>query len=75
MNDALPTSPVGVPVTVTVCEPLATDPTVKDPETVPLVIVHVGFEMNPLRDEDIVQAVSLAAKFDPETAAFVPGGP
>ena len=75
MNDALPTSLVGVPDTVIAYEPLGTDPTVKDPETVRLVMVHVGFEMNPLRDEDIVQAVSLAAKLDPETAAFVPGGP
>jgi hypothetical protein len=73
-NCACPESPA-LPVTVTAYAPVASDATVNDPDTRPADAVHEELANRLLGDEDIVQSVSLAAKLDPETATFVPGGP
>jgi hypothetical protein len=66
-------SPV-LPVTVNVYEPFAPEATVNDPETIPPEIVHEAVEMSPVGDEDSVQLVSPATKFDPDTATLFPPG-
>ena len=71
VNVALAMSPV-VPVTVTLYVPLASEATVKEPDTTPPDTEHVGLEISPPRDEYIEQPVSPAAKFDPETVTLAP---
>ena len=74
MNVARPASPV-VPVIITEYAPVVPDATVKDPDIAPPATVHSGLEIKPLGVEDIVQPVSPAAKFVPETRTLVPGRP
>jgi hypothetical protein len=62
-------------LTVTAYAPVASDATVNDPDTRPADAVQEELANRPLGDEDIVQAVSLIAKLDPETSTLVPGGP
>ena len=71
VNVALAMSPV-VPVTVTLYVPLASEATVKEPDTTPPDTEHVGLEISPPGDEYIEQPVSPAAKFDPETVTLAP---
>jgi hypothetical protein len=73
VNVALAESPV-LPVTVTGYEPAATEPTLKDPVTLPLDTEHVGDVTKPALVEDIVQVVvSDGLKFEPETVTVPPG--
>jgi len=74
LNVALPASPV-VPVTVTMYEPFVPVATVNDPDIMPLDTIHNGFEIRPPGEDDIVQLVSAAAKFEPVTRTGVPGRP
>jgi hypothetical protein len=75
VKDALALSPDD-PVTVTVyVPPPPARATVKEPDTTPLDTVHTGFEMRPLGDDEIVQAVSAGPKFLPDTTTTVPRGP
>ena len=65
-----------VPVTVTVYEPFAPEPTMKDPETMPLPdIAQAALVSRPLRLEDSVHVVSARSKFEPETRIFAPATP
>jgi hypothetical protein len=48
---------------------------VNDPAILPPAAAHVGFEIKPLGDEDIVQLVSAASNPEPKTVTIAPGCP
>jgi hypothetical protein len=64
----MPTSSVGIPVTVTKYEPLAPGATLNDPDTSPPATEQTGFEMTTGEegDDEIAQLKSPAAKPEPE---------
>ena len=76
VNGALPVSPV-VPVTCTLNKVATVIPvaTVNIPCIAPLATVHVGLEIRPLGDDEIVQPVSFVLKFVPVTKTVIPARP
>ena len=64
-----------VPVTMTVYAPVAPEATVNVPATLPPAAAHIGFEIRPLGDDDIVQLVSVVENPEPRTLTVVPGCP
>jgi hypothetical protein len=78
VKGSVATSPTGVPVTMRVYVPLAPDATVNEPDIAVADTVHSGLgleEMRPLGDDEIVQPVSVGAKFVPVTRTICPARP
>ena len=64
-----------LPVTLTLYNPLGTEPMTKNPVKDPPDIEHVGDKTRLGVGEVIVQVVSPAAKLNPDTLTVVPAGP